>query len=252
MQNAVVLKTLIAFAVGCAGIALAAAIQSFVIQHWHLVLFGSRLATIPYGAIALGLIPAVSFGFAAEYLGVRPGWRPWLSVSLLWAVCLVVLLPMALHGILSGTGKPFTFGAPVAFGRWWECLWMAAIFGAIAYTLRLSNYCEPCGCYFRSKGMRRYSFTTMADCVAFYGPLWQSGTDVERLKAILAQSHTTHYTGTGATEAAVSLLCCPKCQQLSLFGKVLQRRGGELNVVDSLTRQRSLGRRVTASPTLLR
>jgi len=234
-------KTLIALAIGCAGIAVSAAIQAFVIQHWHIVLFGSRLANIPYGAIALAIIPAVSFGFGAEYLGVRPGWRAWLSAGLLLIGCVMVWAPPALQAILNSTGKPFVGGGNVPFGRWWECIWMAMMFGAIAYTLRLSNYCEPCGSYFRQKGMKRYSFTSMGDCLAFYDPLWYSATDAARLKVILAQNRPTSFAAPQAAQAAVSLLCCPKCQQLSLFGKVLQKRGSELNVVENLTRQRVLG-----------
>lgn len=243
-HNTPVSKTLTAFAFGCAGIAVSAAAQAFAIEHWHIVLFGTRLATIPYGAVALALVPTLTFGFSAEFLGVRPGTRIWLGAFALWAVCVFVFIPLALHAILSGSGHPYIAGHRMVLGRWWDCLCMVGVFGWIAYNLQPGNYCEPCERYFKSRGMRRYRFTTLKDCLDFYGPLWDQDLDIPRLKAILAQNRSTHYTGTGASEAVVSLLYCPKCQQLRLFGKVLQKQGGEMNVVENLTRQRFLGHRI--------
>lgn len=246
-HNETVTKTLIAFLIGCAGIAVSAAIQAFVIQYWHVVLFGSREGGAPYGAIILALLPAVCFGFAAEYIGVRPGWRMWASTVILWLSSIFVFAPLALKALMSGSGHVSLDGHHMVLGRWWECTWMALVFGAVAYALRPSNYCEPCGRYFQKKGTRSYSFTSWGECVAFYSPLWNPSTDARQLKAILSEKRPLTFAGPQAAQATISLHCCPRCQNLRLFGNVLQKQGSELNVVDSLTRQRVLGHRTTGN-----
>lgn len=236
-------KTLFAFAIGCAGIAVSAAIQAFVIEQWHIVLFGSRLAGMPYGAFALALIPAICFGFAAERIGVRPGWRAWLSCLLLLVGCILVFAPPALNAVLSGTGKPYLGSGNFPLGRWLECASMALILGAIAYTLGKENYCQPCQAYFRQAGARRYWFSSLADCVAFYDSIWRWDAGVDEIKSAVAQSRPRHLVHPGRAEAIILLSACPKCQQVNLTGSVLQKQGGDLKEIPGLARTRVLGHR---------